>query len=291
LHITNRKARYRSLFNSSNWETGETASQAHDLRERGEFVRQLTGAFEQDICQGLELEDCHRLADLKRIAMLLKMLEWPGFPAEVPASAGNRLATRAGKPNPRYMAIRLKDPAAPDPNEYKGLPVLPDPSHSRFGLLTGTIEPAKAHSLEKELPAQGELEAEAGSSEASTDPGLEATEAKTISVISAETEGASAILARTRAEELKRLLFGGEPEAVKAPTKPASRGLTKTAKEVVILASAVKKGRATVRTNDGQEIECAGIPKFPQREPGDECNALVKREDGKAISAVFTAHS
>lgn len=133
LHLTNRAERYTSLFNGDTWALGlETPQRISDRNT----LLQLTKPFEEHILAELVPEPaCEHLYGLKRIAMLLKMLEWPGYPSD---PKGNlHLGSR---PNTRYMTIQ--------PNEYRDRPVLPDPS--AFGDLTGTSEPnlLKAQELE-----------------------------------------------------------------------------------------------------------------------------------------------
>jgi CRISPR-associated protein (TIGR03986 family) len=133
LYLTDRAARYGSLFDGDNWQTGAQAGQQLSNRDT---LERLTREFEKHILGELGLDDiCPRLADLKRIGMLLKMLEWPGFPAQLPASLNNRFLSNQKLPNTRYMVVRLPN----SQNEYRNRLVLPDPS--RFGQLTGETVP------------------------------------------------------------------------------------------------------------------------------------------------------
>ncbi len=113
LHLTNRGDRYRSLFDGDNWATGISGT-PEVLSDRGALKR-LTLPFEAHLLSILRpTPACEHLSGLLRIAMLLKMLEWPG-------PSGNR-----------YMTIQPQ-------NEYRYRPVLPDPSS--FGGLNGSAVP------------------------------------------------------------------------------------------------------------------------------------------------------
>jgi CRISPR-associated protein (TIGR03986 family) len=142
LHIIDRTLRYRKLFNSSrdNWQLGESvasesssessqpttrvdkATTGEDLTVP-EVLTRLTQPFEEHLLGELNqlnpYPPCERLADMLRIAILLKLLEWPGYPAE---KGGTYLAVRS-RPNTRYMEL----------GEYRDRPVLPDPT--RFDAL------------------------------------------------------------------------------------------------------------------------------------------------------------
>jgi len=100
LVLIDRPARYRQLFDGDGWYTGE----------REELNRQqFREEFEQYVLECMERkarEDAQSLAEVPRIQMLLKMLEWPGPDHELT----------------KYMVIEPN-------NEYKERPVLPDPLH------------------------------------------------------------------------------------------------------------------------------------------------------------------
>jgi CRISPR-associated protein (TIGR03986 family) len=111
LHLINRPQRYEKLFNESgdSWQLGE------DLADP-EVLTRLTGRFEEHLLQELNpYPACQRLADMQRIAMLLKLLEWPGYPAVI---KGDLYLEAEGRPNTRYMEL----------GEYRDRPVLPDPT-------------------------------------------------------------------------------------------------------------------------------------------------------------------
>lgn len=127
LHLTNRVARYASLFNGDNWQTGEMGA-GEKLSDRA-LLEQRVRAFEQSILDELKPDkSCIHMSDLKRIGMLLKILEWPGFPPE----SGSLHLTHQNRPNTRYMTIQPS-------NEYRDRFVLPTPS--AFGTLMGDAMP------------------------------------------------------------------------------------------------------------------------------------------------------
>jgi CRISPR-associated protein (TIGR03986 family) len=133
LHLTNRSKRYSALFAADDWEMG-LSSQIENLGTRATLLKR-TKPFENHILSELAPEPtCKHLYELKRIAILLKMLEWPGFPSQP-----NGLLHLGSRPNTRYMAIQ--------PNEYRDRPVLPDPS--AFGVLTGESKPIVAVFMDK----------------------------------------------------------------------------------------------------------------------------------------------
>lgn len=136
LHLTKRANRYGTLFDGDNWQTGAAGAEQR-LSDRP-TLGALTHSFEQHVLEVLGLNKaCQRLSELKRIGMLLKMMEWPGFPAVLPATPNNRVITEDGRqrPNTRYMTIQ--------PNEYRDRFVLPSPAE--FGDLTGDAVPTVAN--------------------------------------------------------------------------------------------------------------------------------------------------
>jgi CRISPR-associated protein (TIGR03986 family) len=118
LHIIDRPLRYEKLFNDSgdSWRLGK-ASTGEDLAVR-EVLDRWTQPFEKHLLHELNPDPpCTRLADMLRIAILLKLLEWPGYRAE---EGGRPYLANEQHPNTRYMKIQ------PD-NEYRNRLVLPDP--------------------------------------------------------------------------------------------------------------------------------------------------------------------
>ena len=105
LSLTSRTTRYTTLFTGDSWETG-VVNRGDRLSARSEQVTQLTGAFEQDILNKLQPlnVECHRLAELQRIGMLLTLMEWP-------------------------MPLTPQETTYMVPSESKERPVLPDPAY------------------------------------------------------------------------------------------------------------------------------------------------------------------
>lgn len=148
LHLTNRPRRYSSLFDGDNWQMGMTGL-GESLSDRATLER-LTHAFEQHILDALGLNtQCHHLYEVKRIGMLLKMMEWPGYPAD---PNGDRFLASQNRPNTRYMTIQPT-------NEYRDRPVLPDPC---------AFDPDICNLAE---PTSGSSEASSGTSAQSGIPG------------------------------------------------------------------------------------------------------------------------
>lgn len=116
LYLTNRTERYGTLFEGDNWQTGVTGD-GEPLSDRAKLEAR-TRAFEQHILKALGLHmKCQHLFEVKRIGMLLKLMEWPGYPAD---PKDGRFLTAQNRPNTRYMTIQPE-------NEYRYRPVLPDP--------------------------------------------------------------------------------------------------------------------------------------------------------------------
>ncbi len=129
LHLIDRWLRYGKLFNDSgdNWRLGE-ASTGEDLAIR-EVLERRTQPFEEHLLRELNPDpSCKRLADMLRIAMLLKLFEWPGYRAE----EGSQLYLEdQQRPNTRYMELK----------EYRNRPVLPDPRRFDKPYFEGKFRP------------------------------------------------------------------------------------------------------------------------------------------------------
>jgi len=142
LYLTDRARRYTSLFDGDNWQTG-ISGPGQLLSDRA-TLEQLTRKFEENVLGLLNPnKPCTHLYELKRIAMLLKMMEWPGYPPvpdDLPFSACENC------PNTRYMRIQPE-------NEYRDRRVLPDPS--AFGRLTGDAGPSPSAISSEVLPSPG----------------------------------------------------------------------------------------------------------------------------------------
>lgn len=107
VHLYNRKSRYKTLCGTGGWHVG-------DVQTTDE--KSWRAAFEDFVLERMDQTErgqAQRLADLERIQMMLKMLEWKGPDSQIT----------------RYMKIK--------PNEFKERSVLPDPLHL-------TIEQARA---------------------------------------------------------------------------------------------------------------------------------------------------
>lgn len=105
LFLTNRRDRYQHLFKDDNWDAGSSTPQ-----DTKRFIEK----FEHFVLNAVA-RDKQKLHEVKRIEMLLNMLEWPGPEPE----------------HTRYLLIKRKDGV----NEYSTRPVLPDPE--AFGGLLG----------------------------------------------------------------------------------------------------------------------------------------------------------
>jgi hypothetical protein len=129
LHIVDRPQRYKKLFfndSGDSWQTGEEAT-VEDLAVP-EVLAHRTRAFENHLLSELNPDPaCTRLADMLCIAILLKLLEWPGYRA---VEGGLPYLKHDGRPNTRYM--KIQDKSQPDEgrseNEYRNRLVLPSPT-------------------------------------------------------------------------------------------------------------------------------------------------------------------
>jgi CRISPR-associated protein (TIGR03986 family) len=125
LHTTDRKKRYQTLFNGNGWETGKE-NDGESLSDRTTLER-LIKPFEEHLLSELLPEPtCEHIYGIKRIGMLLKMLEWPGYPSDP-----NGRLYLGKRPNTRYMQLA----------EFKQRPVLPDPSAFCFCKFESSSEP------------------------------------------------------------------------------------------------------------------------------------------------------
>lgn len=157
LFFTDRKTRYEKLFDDGNdWQTGVRKEKGKLMVESLEHYRD---EFEHEVLKRLNLYPKHEhLYDLKRIAMLLKLMEWPGFPAELDQKRGNLFLTDQKRPNTRYMTITLPGVEKSEANEYKERPVLPDPE-TFGGLLGAKVVPAIADKIEAGSDASSQFAA------------------------------------------------------------------------------------------------------------------------------------
>lgn len=80
LYITERTRRYTALLDGDSWQTG-VSGPGRSLSDRG-TLEELTRRFEEHVLRVLNPDrPCKHLYELRRIAMLLKMMEWPGYPS------------------------------------------------------------------------------------------------------------------------------------------------------------------------------------------------------------------
>ena len=107
LLLEDRRQRYQTLFDGETWQEGVTAAT--------DRIPEFVEAFDTFMCDRIGVAQQASLAQVERIQMLLRMLEWPG----------------PDKALTRYMEIERQDPSIKRGkiNEYKERPVLPDPLH------------------------------------------------------------------------------------------------------------------------------------------------------------------
>lgn len=127
LYLENRLQRYKTLFDGEQWATGLDLME--ELSDR-QTLENRVKAFDDFVLKGLGLDgQCDHLYKLERIATLLKMMEWPGYPAT--KENRNIGSAQERRPNTRYMTIELEGQSGTEKNEYSKRPVLPPPS--QFG--------------------------------------------------------------------------------------------------------------------------------------------------------------
>lgn len=126
LFLDDRTQRYDALFEGTTWQDGRVEATAQ--------ITDLVGAFDRFMREQIGATKAAMLAEVERIQMLLRMLEWPG----------------PDKALTRYLEIERQDPTIKrgKVNEYKGRPVLPDPLHIEGGGRRPSAPPARP-------PAQG----------------------------------------------------------------------------------------------------------------------------------------
>lgn len=104
LFLEDRRCRYESLFNVDSWEEGKKAKSSDNE------WRSFVSNFERKVCENISECESGKLADLARIKMLLKMLEWEENP------------DLSFKVTPNFEA---------EDNDFKARRVLPDPLHKK----------------------------------------------------------------------------------------------------------------------------------------------------------------
>jgi CRISPR-associated protein (TIGR03986 family) len=133
LHRLNRARRYRTLFASTGDRWASPRPRPQDLGER-ENLEYYVQPFETFMHERLgHPERIKFLFQTRRIASLLKMMQWPGQPAH---ADGDICLPR--RPNTRYMEIERDGVPPNEKNEYKRRRVLPTPG--AFGPLTGDYD-------------------------------------------------------------------------------------------------------------------------------------------------------
>jgi CRISPR-associated protein (TIGR03986 family) len=123
LHRTVRSTRYSALFKGCDWETG--AEGGIDLSDRNRLA-DLVKPFEEHLLTVLNPKPSREhLFGLRRIAVLLRMMEWNNNGPVVPE---NWIKDMGSPPNG-------------DPGEFKSRKILPDPGHLNGPALTGAAVP------------------------------------------------------------------------------------------------------------------------------------------------------
>ncbi|HKQ08175.1 MAG TPA: TIGR03986 family CRISPR-associated RAMP protein [Blastocatellia bacterium] len=121
LHLTNRETRYSSLFQGNDWQEGEDSLKDLSIRTT---LEQLTQEFETHLLGELKPDKpCAHLSGLKRIGMLLKMLEfhadgWGETVATDTLGIGD-FRQRKVLPDPRIYFSELENLAEPTINEMQ----------------------------------------------------------------------------------------------------------------------------------------------------------------------------
>lgn len=107
IRLDDRATRYGALFDGETWQEA--------CKDASEQMPVFATAFDRFIREQINALQWSSLAEIERIQMLLRMLEWPG----------------PDKTLTRYMEIERPDPKLKRGkiNEYKNRPVLPDPLH------------------------------------------------------------------------------------------------------------------------------------------------------------------
>lgn len=265
LYFTDRETRYKTLFNDNDWHTGLRKASDDPAPESLAHYR---STFERQVLEVLKLHPKYEhLYDVKRIAMLLKLMEWPGYPAVLPARPENRIVTDQDgttRPNTRYMTIRFEDEsiAAEDRNEYRHRPVLPDPS--AFGGLLGA----------KDKPEIDDKDAPGGSAP----PAPKAKTPKPPKQKHAPQQSTKPKGAKPKSQ----------PPQPSPPSPPAPAGFSGTKEKVwVTIVKLISGGKVQIQTEQGEEVPCTNLSGYSPLEVGQRFRANVTYEKGKARKAVF----
>ncbi|MDZ7343310.1 MAG: TIGR03986 family CRISPR-associated RAMP protein, partial [candidate division KSB1 bacterium] len=274
LYVSDRSKRYNQLFGQSgDWHTGYDVGVSLTSRET---LKKLIQPFEKHLIDALKPDrPCQHLYDLRRVSMLLKMLEWPGYRAVMPEAGGKLMLTTATgqtRPNTRYMMIRLPVGGNKYENEYKNRPVLPDPS--AFGGLIGAE--AKATSDDKDAPAS------------STPPAPKPVAPKPPKQKSSPQQSTKPKGSKPKSQQRQSSQPKQTGAAQPSPlSSPAPVGFSGTKKEWVTLVKPMSGGKAKIKTDQGEEIVCESITSLNSLQAGQKLRANVTYDKGKAVKAVF----
>lgn len=130
-----RTSRYATLFDDTgDWQTGADR-EGEDLALRDKLEPRVR-SFEKHVLSALGQGQNHHLCDLRRVGMLLRLLEWPG----VTPRPSTREDPYNHVRNSRTMRFDLPYGDRRDSNEFRSRPVLPDPS-AFDRPLSGNLEP------------------------------------------------------------------------------------------------------------------------------------------------------
>jgi hypothetical protein len=275
LFFTERKARYEKLFDGNDWQTGLRKTNGKPVPESLEEYRTK---FEKEALTKLQLHSKYEhLYDLKRIAMLLKLMEWPGYPAELPARPDKRMVTDQDgtiRPNTRYMIIRFEDESIPteERNEYRHRPVLPDPE--AFGVLLGA----------QDKPEIDDKDAPDGSAPPAPKPVAPKPPKKHAPQQSTKPKDPTPKSQTPQSSQSKPT--GAAQPSSSSPPAPA--GFSRTKERVwVTVAKLISSGKVQIQTEQGEEVPCTNLPGYPAPEVGQKFRANVIYEKGKAVKAIF----
>jgi len=265
LYVCDRSKRYSQLFDpSGDWHTG--CDMAVSLTSR-ETLKNLIQPFEKHLIDALKPDrPCQHLYDLRRISMLLKMLEWPGYRAVMPDAGGKLMLTTASgetRPNTRYMMIRLPVGENQYENEYKSRPVLPDPS-AFGGLLGAQAAPSGDNKDKPDSTASPSPKSAAPKPPQSKKKSQQSKKPKASNPQSKQTQSSPS-----------------------NPPATAPAGFSASKKEWATIVKPMSGGKVQIKTEQGEEIPCTGFPGYPAPQAGQKFRANVTYEKGKAVKAVF----
>lgn len=257
LHLLNRIKRYSSLFESNSWQTGEI-EQFSNLTDKTVQEKYVTH-FEQHILGHLGLTG--RLRDVQRIAILLKMLEWPGIaPNNAQYMHLDRFQERPVLPDARHFYPELENLAEP---------TIPDNQQQ-------TSDNSNLHSVTTELKLV---------------PSTVKDTANLSKPISLNIDKLATKPNQPSYTDKKSLqkTFTFSDLINNQANRPISKEntWTGTKDETVVLIEIIIKGKAKVRTNAGEEVVCSDIPTYPKVSIGTTLKVDITREKGVIKKARF----